>query len=117
MRRLGADPDLVTVLIGSNDIVSSRRRRYLSIDYGELLRALPPGTVVASPFANFGLGRELNALLAQEAADRGLRIVNSHDGTNLASWKGKLAEDHFHPNDAGYAALAQDFFKAIQEPP
>jgi lysophospholipase L1-like esterase len=40
--------------------------------------------------------------------------VNNRSGASAASWRGKLAEDHFHPNDAGYAALAEDFFKTIQ---
>ncbi len=106
-------PELVTVLIGSNDIVSRTSRRTLRSNYEELLEQLPSGAVVASPFANFGLGRELNALLAAEATRRGLRVVNNREGTGAASWRGKLAEDHFHPNDAGYAALAQSFFETI----
>jgi lysophospholipase L1-like esterase len=114
MRALDAAPDLVTVLIGSNDMVSRMRRRNLLSNYDTLLRQLPPGAVVASPFGNLGLGRQLNALIAAEAARRGLRVVNNRDGASATSWRGKLAEDHFHPNDAGYAALAEDFFETIQ---
>jgi lysophospholipase L1-like esterase len=113
MRDLDAAPDLVTVLIGSNDLVSRRNRKNLHTDYDTLLRQLPSGAVVASPFGNFGLGRELNVLIAVEAARRGLRVVNNRDGASAASWRGKLSEDHFHPNDAGYAALAEDFFETI----
>lgn len=114
VRALDAAPALVTVLIGSNDMVSRMRRRNLLSSYDTLLRQLPPGAVVASPFGNFGLGRELNVLIAAEAARRGLRVVNNRDGASATSWRGKLAEDHFHPNDAGYAALAEDFFETIQ---
>jgi len=114
MRDINAAPDLVTVLIGSNDIVSGRRRRDLRNDYEALLGQLPSGAVVASPFANFGLGRDLNALLSVEAARRGFRVVGNRERAGAASWRGKLAEDHFHPNDAGYAALAESFFEAIQ---
>ena len=114
MRGLGADPDLVTLLIGSNDMLSRRHRMNLRSNYDTLLRQLPSGSVVASPFGNFGLGRELNAIIAEQAAHRGLQVVNNRDGARPASWRGKLAEDHFHPNDAGYAALAEDFFETIQ---
>jgi len=113
MRALDAEPALVTVLIGSNDMLSRRSRRDLLSNYGTLLRELPPGTVIASPFRHVGFGKQINALIAAEAADRGLRVLNSGD-SNLASWRGKLAEDHFHPNDRGYAGLAHAFFDTIQ---
>ena len=115
MRALDNTPDLVTVLIGSNDMVNRRSRRDLLSNYGELLRQLPPGAVVASPFGNLGPGKQVNALIAAEAADRGLRVLNNRGESNLASWKGKLADDHFHPNDLGYAGLAEAFFQTIQE--
>jgi lysophospholipase L1-like esterase len=117
MRDLNADPDLVTVLIGSNDIVSRTHRRNLLENYDTLLQQLPSVAVVGIPFGNFGLGRELNVLIAAEAARRGLRVVNNRNGASAASWRGKLSEDHFHPNDAGYAALAEDFFETIQTSP
>jgi lysophospholipase L1-like esterase len=117
MRDLDAEPDLVTVLIGSNDMVSRKHRRDLLSNYGKLLQQLPPGSVIASPFGNFGLGKQINALIAEEAADRGLRVLNNESEASLASWRGKLAEDHFHPNDLGYTGLAEDFFQTIQAAP
>ena len=114
MRALDADPDLVTVLIGSNDLVNRQSRRQLLTNYGELLRQLPRGTVIGSPFGHVGPGKEVNALIAAEAADRGLRVLNNRGEATLSSWKGKLAEDHFHPNDGGYAGLAESFFQTIR---
>jgi lysophospholipase L1-like esterase len=114
MRDLEAVPDLVTVLIGSNDIASRKHRKNLRSNYDTLLRRLPPGAVIASPFRNFGLGKELNVRIAAEAATRGFRIVNNRNDGGAASWRGKLSEDHFHPNDAGYAGLARTFLEAIQ---
>jgi lysophospholipase L1-like esterase len=116
MWNLDAQPDLVTVLIGSNDIVSRKHRRDLVSNYQKLLQELPPGSVIASPFGNFGLGKQINALVAEEAADRGLKVLRNRDEASLASWRGKLAEDHFHPNDLGYAGLAEAFFHTIQAP-
>jgi lysophospholipase L1-like esterase len=115
MRALDPEPDLVTVLIGSNDMVSRKHRRDLLSNYRRLLQQLPPGSVIASPFGNLGLGRQINALIAEESADRGLRVLNNRDEASLASWRGKLAEDHFHPNDRGYTGLAEAFFQTIQE--
>ena len=114
MRDLDAEPDLVTVLIGSNDMVSRKHRRDLLSNYRKLLQQLPPGSVIASPFGNFGLGRQINVLIAEESADRGLKVLNNHDEASLASWRGKLADDHFHPNDRGYTGLAEAFFQTIQ---
>ena len=31
-----------------------------------------------------------------------------------ASWRGRLASDWFHPNDAGYAAIADAFEPAVR---
>jgi lysophospholipase L1-like esterase len=115
MRALDIAPDLVTVLIGSNDMVNRQSRRNLLDSYGELLRLLPAGAVIASPFGDFGLGKQVNALIAAQAPGRGLRVLNNRNESNLASWKGKLAEDHFHPNDLGYAGLAESFFETIEE--
>ena len=114
MRALDGDPDLVTVLIGSNDLVNRQSRRDLLRNYGELLAQLPRGAVIASPFGNFGHGKQVNALIAAEASERGLRVLNNRDEASLSSWKGKLADDHFHPNDSGYAGLAEAFFHTIQ---
>ena len=116
MREVGVPPDLVTVLIGSNDMVNRQRRRELLSNYREMLRQLPVQTVVASPFGNFGLGKQVNSLIAEQAAERGLRVLNNRSDSNLTSWRGKLAEDHFHPNDLGYAGLAESFFETIQAP-
>jgi lysophospholipase L1-like esterase len=116
MRALDAEPDLVTVLIGSNDIVSRRSRSYLLSNYAELVAELPRGAVIASPFGNVGLGKQVNDLIAAEASGRGLRVLDNRQDSSFASWKGKLAEDHFHPNDRGYAGLAQAFLRALQAP-
>ncbi|HEY1776676.1 MAG TPA: SGNH/GDSL hydrolase family protein [Solirubrobacteraceae bacterium] len=116
MRALDAGPDLVTVLIGSNDIVSRRSRGCLLSNYAELLAELPRGAVIASPFGNVGLGKQVNELIAAEASRRGLRVLDNRQDSSFASWKGKLAEDHFHPNDRGYTGLAQAFLRALQGP-
>jgi len=116
MRALAIAPDLVTVLIGSNDIVNRQARRDLLHNYEELLAALPRGSVIASPFGNFGLGKQINELIAAQAPGGGLRVLDNRQDSSFASWRGKLAEDHFHPNDRGYAGLAEGFFRALEQP-
>lgn len=102
-------PELVTAVVGGNDIVHTPLPRWRE-DIDELCAALPPGAVVAT--APKGL-RERKARLANEhvraAAERhGLRVADlwAHTGP---PWRGKFA-DTFHPNDHGYgewvAALA-----------
>jgi hypothetical protein len=43
-------------------------------------------------------------------------VLDNRQDSSFASWKGKLAEDHFHPNDRGYTGLAQAFFRALESP-
>jgi lysophospholipase L1-like esterase len=31
----------------------------------------------------------------------------------MRGWKGRLAADHFHPNDAGYAVMAEIVAEAL----
>lgn len=113
LQALGQKPVLVTIMIGSNDRSRKRYRRQLVTRYGTLLQELPVGSVVGSPFGNSGIGLKLNNLIQTEAKARGLRIVPNKLGGSFSAWKGKLAADHFHPNDAGYADLAAAFYKAI----
>lgn len=35
----------------------------------------------------------------------------------LSSWSGRVAADRFHPNDAGYAAMAQIMREAVASRP
>ena len=33
----------------------------------------------------------------------------------MRSWKGKLSIDHFHPNDLGYAGMAEIVAEALEK--
>jgi lysophospholipase L1-like esterase len=59
---------------------------------------------------------EANATLDRIAAERGLVIADLRD-PRTTSWKGRLAPDHFHPNDLGYAGIAEVFAGAIGDRP
>jgi lysophospholipase L1-like esterase len=104
---LSATADLITVLIGSNDIIKRDLRAQLPEHYRAMLSALPAGALVATVPRTRGVQAELNRLV-QEASDaRQVVAVPLHFAA------GARAPDHFHPDDTGYAAIAADFTAAI----
>lgn len=56
-------PDLVTLLIGSNDLFSQRHRLRLTADLTELLRRLPTGSVVGNQPGTFAAALEINRIV------------------------------------------------------
>ena len=107
MARLGARPALITVLIGSNDLLRGRFRRMLPERFAHMLSLLPAGTLVATtPEAGGGLA-QLVPLVNDAAAARGLVPVP------LLFTVRTRAPDHFHPDDDGYAEMADAFFDVI----
>jgi lysophospholipase L1-like esterase len=104
---LSAAPDLVTVLIGSNDIIKRSLRAQLPGHYRAMLAALPAGALVATVPRTRGVQAELNRIV-QEAENAGAVVA-----VPLHFTAGARAQDHFHPDDTGYAAIAADFTAAI----
>jgi lysophospholipase L1-like esterase len=109
---LGRRPELVTVLIGSNDLIRPRHRKAFPAAFGRLLAELPRGSVVATLPNPSRAAAMANALLAAAVRDSGLVIAELR-GPRTSGWKGKLAADHFHPNDLGYAGIAAVFAEAL----
>jgi lysophospholipase L1-like esterase len=107
MAGLSATPDLVTVLIGSNDIIKRDLRARLPQNYRAMLSALPNGTLVATVPRTRGVQAEVNRIV-HEAEDAGAVVA-----VPLHFAAGARAPDHFHPDDTGYAAIAADFTTAI----
>jgi lysophospholipase L1-like esterase len=108
-------PDLVTVLVGSNDIMNPRYRTQLPAEHAELLERLPAGTVVGNQPGGFAAALEFNRQVDDAVRDRGLVLAELRD-PRTRHWSGKLAADHFHPNDRGYAGIAEVFEEALQRP-
>ena len=96
---------LVTVVIGSNDIISPRHRGGLAERFAALLDRLPDGAVVMNLPNPHREARRVDALLRERAAT-GRLVVADMRGEGPRSWRGLLAPDSFHPNDSGYAAMA-----------
>src|SRR6476661_8687526 len=108
----GLVPELVTVVLGSNDVVSPRLRTGLTERFAELLDGLPDGAVVANLPNPHREARRVEALLRQRERE-GRLVVADMRAHGPHSWRGRLAADKFHPNDAGYAAMAHVFDVAL----
>jgi lysophospholipase L1-like esterase len=106
--------DLVTVMVGSNDLFGSRdRRNMLPAAIRELIDRLPPGSVVATlPNPSRAATRANDHIEA--AANAGRIVMADLRVTGPTSWRGRLAGDFFHPNDAGYAAIAASLEPALR---
>ena len=112
LEQLGVAPDLVTLLIGNNDLMNPRYRPTLPADHAELLGRLPAGTVVGNQPGTYAAALAFNAQI-DEAVGRGtVRLAELRD-PRTRHWKGKLAADHFHPNDRGYAGIAEIFEESL----
>jgi hypothetical protein len=104
---LSTAPELVTVLVGGNDIIRRDLRARLPENYRALLSALPAGALVATVPRTRGVQAEVNRIVHQ-SADAGAVVA-----VPLTLAAGARAADHFHPDDTGYAAIAAGFTTAI----
>ncbi|MET0931229.1 MAG: SGNH/GDSL hydrolase family protein [Aeromicrobium sp.] len=112
MRSLGVEPDLVTVVIGSNDLINKRLRAGLPDALAEMLRLLPEGSVVGTQPGGRPGSLEFNRQVDEAAAAGRVRIADFRD-PRMRSWRGKLSRDFFHPNDLGYAGMAEIVAEAL----
>lgn len=115
LAQLGSrDDDVVTVMVGSNDLFGGAvRRQGIGTAFAGLVEAVPCGSLVTTlPQPTRAAGRANVPVEAAAAAGRivmvDLRV------TGPSSWRGRLAGDFFHPNDAGYAGIADGVEPAVR---
>jgi lysophospholipase L1-like esterase len=113
MRSIGVEPDLVTVVIGSNDLISRRLRPLLPQALDAMLSALPAGSVVGTQPGGRPASVDFNRRVDEAAAAGRIRVAEFRD-PRMRSWRGRLSPDHFHPNDAGYAGMAEIVREAVE---
>jgi lysophospholipase L1-like esterase len=116
MDALDETPALVTCLIGSNDLMNPRHRDGIGDRYAKLVDRLPPGTVIGNQPGTFEAALEVNDIIDDAVARRGLVLAELRD-PRTRHWRGKLSPDHFHPNDRGYAGIADVFAEALAHRP
>lgn len=105
-------PALVTVVAGSNDVVSPRYRGGLAERFTALLDALPEGSVVMNLPNPHREARRVDELI-RERAETGRVVLADMRAFGPRSWRTMLAPDFFHPNDRGYAAMADVVGRAL----
>jgi lysophospholipase L1-like esterase len=110
----GREDDLVTVMVGSNDLFGGAAlRKALPEAYAELVHRVPSGSIVATLPQPSGAADQANAHI-ERAADDGRIVMVDLRIAGPPSWRGRLASDFFHPNDVGYAAIANAFEPALR---
>lgn len=124
-------PDLVTVLIGVNDLVQGRS----AVQYGRSLAtiydavegrrvaavSIPTWSFVPGA-AGYGgkdrverLTRTFNDVARDEATQRRFTWIDiTEASTSGIGTRGWIASDHLHPGDAQYAAWAEVIYAAIR---
>lgn len=102
---LGHRVGLVTLLIGNNDLINPKWRRRLNAAMRDLLERVPVGTIVATQPGVQKAVLSFNAVVDDVARRRSL-VVADFRVPHMRDWRGRLSEDHFHPNDRGYAGMA-----------
>ncbi len=106
--------DLVTVMVGSNDLFAGKAlRTALPSAYAELVSLVPHGSVVATLTQPPRAALRANEHVELAAAEGAIVMVDLRV-TGPSSWKGRLAPDLFHPNDSGYAAIATAFEPTVR---
>lgn len=106
--------DLVTVMVGSNDLFAGRTLRAdLPQAYAELVDRVPVGSVVATLTQPPAAAHRANQHVERSAAAGRIHMADLRV-TGPPSWRGLLAPDLFHPNDQGYAAIATGFEPTVR---
>jgi acyl-CoA thioesterase I len=131
-------PQLVTILIGVNDIVQGRSiesyRKSLATIYDAVAALdLEAGLVIAIAIPNWsvvpaaadfgdrerlrGLTDDFNGLAQTEAVKRGFMWVDiAAVSTSRDGAPGWISSDRLHPGDIQYAAWAEVIWEAVREP-
>ena len=125
-------PDLVTVLIGVNDLVQGRsadayrgslRTIYTAIASARVVAVSIPSWSYVPAAAEFGgakhvedLTKTFNDIAQEEARARGFAWVNLGPvSTSRIGSAGWIASDQLHPGDAQYAAWADVIWPVVDE--
>tara|TARA_B100000686_G_scaffold343379_1_gene424115 strand:+ start:769 stop:1464 length:696 start_codon:yes stop_codon:yes gene_type:complete len=112
MRALDLQPNLVTAIIGSNDIMWRRNTRGITADAKLLIRSLPEGSYLSKVSRSKQQRRRKAISLAFEtiAPENHIHLFNAW---NWPTAEGMFAEDKFHPNDYAYEYIADNLWHSL----
>ena len=115
IEELGLEPDLITCIIGSNDIIIPFGSTFARRDAHALVEAIPHGTLLArlggSPITRRKAGAINEVFEAAETKGR----IKMFSPWEWPTWSGSWAKDRFHPNEQGYSFMADCVWSAITE--
>jgi acyl-CoA thioesterase-1 len=112
-------PDLLTVEIGSNDVVRFNAQTFQT-QYDTLAAALPAGTVVSNiPYFGGRIRKNPDAITASQiigvaATKNKLKLVDLQTETKDHDSLLNYAPDLFHPNDRGYQNWDAAFWQVVK---
>ena len=114
LRSSGLRADLVTSIIGSNDIMWRRNKTAIEKDAKKMLEVLPNGTFLSkvSRSEKNDRRRLINNAFSKSEEDGKVYLFNAWNWpTGIGMW----AEDRFHPNDRAYKLIANNLWTALME--
>ena len=123
LAELDRAPDILTLDVGGNDVVlPGNTLESFEKHFADILTQLPPGSFVADvPWFTLPVlsrrAERFNNAVTDLIALHGHRRVSIHEATRglgALRYHINTAADWFHPNDAGYRALADLFWEAIE---
>ena len=107
-------PDLVTAIIGSNDIMWRRHTSNICNDARSMVQGLPSGTFLSKVSRSQKKGRRtrINSVFAESSKEKEVNLFSAWDWpTGKEMW----AEDRFHPNDRAHGYIANNLWRALFE--
>lgn len=116
LRRQAAPAQLVSCVVGANDMLKTPMSRLLE-RFAILLAELPAGAVIGTiPQGLAGQrAQTVNRLIREQGPRHGLRVADLWAVTG-PPWAGRYAADNFHPNQAGYRSFTAELASAIGLP-
>ncbi len=111
LRTMLGPADLVTCVIGSNDLMWRRGTKGVLADARDAVEVLPHGTLLSELNGPGPRPAALNDIFKSGQQSRDLQLFNIW---NWPSGRGALAQDRIHPSDIGYGHMAELAWTSIE---
>lgn len=103
-------PQLVTCVVGSNDLMWRVGARGVTSDANRAIDRVPDGAFVSKLNGPGPRPKLLNAIFERGASTKDLQLFNIW---NWPSGRGALAADRVHPSDVGYQHMTELAWRAL----